>query len=344
MPAIILLISACSKSSKSEVLVKRFAVMGGVILEIKLYGNSPEEQKLAKMAYNKVAEVDAACNIYKPESELSRLNKTAADRPFKCSLLLWRILKISKKYYEITNGSFDISAGPLIKLWGIHRKNKILPSKDKLDEVKKLMGLDKVIFNDEDKTVKFTVKGMKLDLGGIAKGYAVQLAAEELKKHGVKTGIINLAGNAYCFPQAPSGQEFYTVGIRDPLVKGSVCGLVQMKNQSIATSGNYERFVEINGRKYTHIMDPATCEPVMDMLSVTVVTPNATDSDALSTSIFIKGEAFAEKICKQIPGTSVLIIKRNPKNGKLTTIEKISEEFSENSQTVFSKIVIQDKK
>jgi thiamine biosynthesis lipoprotein len=333
---------ACSKNNESKILIRRYVVMGGSILEFKLYDNGDKEKKAIKLAYQKVAEVDAECNIYKPESELSKLNKIAADKPFKCSPLLWDLLKISQKYYKMTDGSFDISSGPLIKLWGFHRKNKILPSEEKLSKIKKLIGLDKVIFNDLDKTVKFTVKGIQLDLGGIAKGYAVQLAADELKKQGITSGIINLAGNAYCFPKPPQDKNFYTIGIRHPLLKETVCGVVNILKQSIATSGNYERFVVINGHKYTHIMDPASCKPVEDMLSVTVVTPNATDADALSTSIFIKGASFAEKICEQIPGTAVLIINRDKDSDKVKTVKIVSSIYPKGTTADFSDILIED--
>jgi thiamine biosynthesis lipoprotein len=305
--------------------VKDYAVMGGVILEIKLYNNDSNALKVVKAAYLKVKEVDDVCNIYNPESELSRLNNSAFNKPFKCSELLWNVLMKSEQFYKLSNGAFDVSSAPLMSLWGFHRKKKKLPPKKAIDEIKKIIGLDKVVFNHKQKTVQFTLDGMKLDLGGIAKGYAVQLAADELKKFGIIRGIVNLAGNAYCFPEAPPNYKSYKVGIRNPLKKDSVCGVVQMLNQSIATSGNYERFVVIDGKRYAHIMNPVTCKPVEGVYAVTVVTPNATDSDALSTAVFINGSKFAEKVCEEIPGTSILIIKPN-KNNKKVEILKFGRE------------------
>jgi thiamine biosynthesis lipoprotein len=171
----------------------------------------------------------------------------------------------------------------------------------------------------KERTVEFTVPGMALDLGGIAKGYAVGMAAETAKRLGITSGVVNLSGNAYCFPKPFPGKTTYRVGVKNPLNKSKIIGSFTMLDSSVATSGDYERYVVIEGRHYTHIMNPRTGRPVQNMLSVTVVTPRAVDSDALSTSIFIKGAEFAEKIVGEFPRTSVLIIRRDPATGAVKT-------------------------
>jgi FAD:protein FMN transferase len=310
----VLLFSGCSepsvvaKKKKDDILHRQYVVMGGIILEIKFYNNGKLEQKAAKAAYEEVAAVDKICNIYNPESEISRLNTSAFEKAFFCSDLLWDVLKKSRKFYELSNGAFDISAEPLMQLWGFNRKRKILPSKEEIEKAKLLVGLDKVIFNEQDKSIQFTVNGLKLNLGGIAKGYAVDKAVEAATQCGIKSGLINLAGNAYCFPEPPPDKETYVIGVRHPRNKTALCGTVDLLGESVATSGDYERYVVINGQKYAHIMNPATGKPVQKMLAVTVVTPLGINADALSTSIFIKGAKFAEKICKENPKTNVLII------------------------------------
>jgi len=327
--SLITIFSGCGDQSASlphnpKHLIKQYAVMGGIILEIKFYNNGEREKQAMKAAYEQVSAVNTQCNIYNPESEISKLNKTAYTTPFKCSDLLWDVLIKSKKFYELSDGAFDISAGPLMKLWGFHRKRKSLPSKEEIEKARKVVGLDKIIFNKQDKSIKFTVDGIKLDLGGIAKGYAVELAAEAAKKHGIKSGLINLGGNAYCFPEPPPGKKVYVIGVRHPRDKTALCGAVELLDKSVATSGDYERYVVINGQKYAHIMDPTTGKPVQKMLAVTVVTPNATTADALSTSIFIKGAKFAEKVKTEIPGTSVLIIQTDT-TGEKTEVIKIGD-------------------
>jgi thiamine biosynthesis lipoprotein len=166
----------------------------------------------------------------------------------------------------------------------------------------------------EKHSVKFSGPGIRLDLGGIAKGYAIDRAAKAAISKGISCGTINLGGNIRCLQDTPPGKEKYSVGVRDPLKKDDICGVIHVTGTSISTSGNYEKYVTIDGTRYTHIMDPATGSPVNGMIAVTVVTPRGVDSDALSTSIFIKGEAFARKTCALIPGTSVLIIRPDPKS------------------------------
>ena len=291
--------------------VRRYSVMGGIILEVKLYGTAVELRSAFDALYHQVELIDKTCNIYKPESELSRLNRTAYKKPFVCSELLWNLLLESKRYYEISGGSFDISSTPLMQLWGFYRKRKTLPSSEEVTEAKKHIGLDKVIFDTSGRSIKFTVPGMRLDLGGIAKGFAVDLAVKAAKKQNIKAGIINLSGNAYCFQEPFPRKDKYVIGVRNPLHKNTICGTVSLLDQSVATSGDYERYVIINGKHYAHIMDPRTGDPVENMLSATVITTSATAADALSTTIFINGAKFAEKFHKKHPETSFLIIRKN---------------------------------
>ncbi|MCK5843334.1 MAG: FAD:protein FMN transferase [Victivallales bacterium] len=299
---------------------REFRVMGGVPLSITFVGDSNEKlERAVEAAYQAVERVDAACNRFNPDSELSRLNATAFDRPFHCAPLLWDILMESKRYYEMTDGEFDISATPFTTLWGFHRRSESLPTSAEIAEAFKRSGLDKVRFDSKERSVEFSVEGMSLDLGGIAKGYAVGLAAETATHMGVMRGVINLSGNAYCFPEPFSGKTAYRVGIKDPLNKSKTRGSFGLLDSSVATSGNYERYIVIKGRHYTHIMNPKTGRPVENMLSVTVVTSRAVDSDALSTSVFIKGAKFAEIVVKKFPRTSILIIKRNLEKKEVET-------------------------
>ena len=298
---------------RREKIPKHYYVMGGIILEVKLYGDPGKIEKVSSEIYKVVAEVDQTCNIYNPESEISKLNSSAYEKPFKCSDLLWEVLSESKKYHEISNGAFDISAAPLMKLWGFYRKRNSLPSQKELEEAKAVVGLDKVIFDNANKSIKFTLPGMRLDLGGIAKGFAVDKGAEVAEKMGVNTGLINLSGNALCLSKSFPGKEKYVIGVKNPLKKSTLCGKVELLKQSVATSGDYERYVVIDGKHFAHIMDPRTGKPVENVFAVTVITPSATAADALSTACFINGGDFAERIHKQDPSTTILIIRKDEK-------------------------------
>jgi len=265
-------------------------------------------------AHEAVREVEKTCNIFDPESELSKLNATAADEPFVCSDLLWNVLTDARIFYRDSGGVFDVTIDPLMKLWGFHSKRETLPSAEEIEEAKLLTGLDKVVFDDEKHSVKFTVPGMSINLGGIAKGYALDRAADAIRALGVNTGWIEIGGNILALPKKPGGGK-YAAGIRNPFRKDGLLGRTTLSDAAISTSGNYERYVVIDGRQYTHIINPATGLPVADMDSVTVIVPAGkaippgVASDAVSTSIFIAGPDAVADWMKRFPGLRVLIVR-----------------------------------
>lgn len=250
--------------------------------------------------FRKVCEI---ADLFDPESELSRLNREAADKPFRCSEELWELLTKTRFYWEKTDGAFDITVAPLLDLWGFHRKNgTTLPSPGKIREVLEKTGMDKIEFSETAHTVRFKVPGMKLDLGGIAKGWALDRAMKALvEKHGIRKGFLNLGGNVLAF-----GGDF-TAGVRDPFDGRKICAKVRVSGvRAMATSGSYERFVVIDGKEYGHIIDPVSGRPSHDLFSATVIAGTGLESDALSTSFYLRGAAMAEKF----PGTAYLLIGR----------------------------------
>ncbi len=302
---------------------RSFPIMGTFAHTV-IYG----EPELAEKASDKVRAVftmiEKTCNIFAPESEVSRLNKTAGEKAFKCSPLLWNIFNSSRRAYDISGGAFDVSARPLMLLWGFYRKRgDTLPGAKEIKEAQSKTGLNKIIFDDKNHTVKFKVPGMSIDFGGIAKGIAVQIATREIYKMGIRNGVIDLGGNMFCLGSPPSPKTSYTIGIKDPLAKNAICGRLSLHNQAVATSGNYERYVTIKGHHYTHIMNPKTGKPVEDMLSVSIVTQNAEDADFLSTAVFINGIEFAKALCRANPDTGVFIVRRNPGDKSKTETIKI---------------------
>jgi thiamine biosynthesis lipoprotein len=309
-----------------EKLTKSYAVMGpGIILNLTFYGNRNNIEKADKEIYQVMRDITNSCNIYNPKSELSKLNRTAHLKPVKCSDILWGLFLYAQEAYTVSDGAFDVTAGPLMKMWGFYRKRKELPNPDEIKKVVKTIGFHNLVLNKKEHTVFFKKKGILIDMGGIAKGYAVDLAKQKAIACGLSSGIINLAGNMYCFPNPPPNRKSFVIGVRDPFNKIEQCGIVKGVDMALSTSGNYERYVTIKGLHYTHIMNPKTGRPVKNMLSVTVVTPLATRSDYLSTSIFIKGEAFAKKICKIYPNTYVLIIRYKSDKEQTVEVKKIGE-------------------
>ena len=299
---------------------RTFPVMG-TIGKITVSAENPETvEKALNLAQDTVRKIEGICNIFDPESELSRLNRDASEREVVCSPLLWELLNEAERFYRLSGGAFDATVRPLMKLWGFHRKRSSLPSETEIEQIRKIVGWDKVLLNPERKSVFFRVKGVSIDLGGIAKGFALDKAAEKIRSSGQCSAVLNLGGNILCIAQ--KNQRSFHIGIRDPLSPDRIFETLEMRNQAIATSGNYERYVVIDGKHYTHIMDPRTGKPVQDMLSVTVRTLRGVDSDALSTVLFVKGTDFAPEICRIFPDTGVIAVRRSTENPSGTKISR----------------------
>ncbi len=283
-------------------------------------------------------EMNATCNRFNPASELARLNKTAYKEKFKCSPELWELLLKAREMYESSGGAFDISIGPLTAIWK-DKFRKTLPTDEEIAAAKEKVGLNKVIFYKDEMSVRFTVEGMSLDLGGIAKGAALDLAKKRLEREtaigaelskeadfmerleahfrgkatDLNSGFINVGGNVITLSEPPPEEEKYTVKIQNPVnPKGAPCAQAEMLDESVSTSGNYERYVVIGGKHYTHIVNPVSGRPVENMLSVTVITKHAVDADALSTAIFIKGKDFAAQMKEKFPDLRVLMYYIDP--------------------------------
>ena len=260
-----------------------------------------EIEEAFRLARKEMEKVAALCNYFDSGSELSRLNASASEKPFVCSAALWEILQETRKFHRISEGAFDPTIRPLMRAWGFYRERKTLPARNEIIQAKTVCGFDKVVFNDTDHSVYFKTAGLSIDLGGIAKGWAVDKATEAVLKYtAVRIGIIDLGGNMRCLPEPPPGKEYYTIAVRDPKNRDGICALVNVLNESVATSGSYERYVTIGGKQYTHIINPVTGYPVEGVLSATVITPRGVDSDALSTSLFVNGLGFAEKLGPEI--------------------------------------------
>ncbi len=252
-----------------------------------------------------IREVEKICSRFDPGSELSRLNAAAAEKPFKCSDTLWQILMRARRGWEESDGLFDISSTPFMSLWGFYRRERKLPSGAEIEKAKQITGLEKIRFDDREHSVFFTVPGMSLDLGGIAKGCAVDMAMERLSGAGFDGIMINLGGNLRCTGKLPE-KEAFRIGIRG-ISSPHIIGERLLRSGAAATSGDYERFVEINGRRYGHIMNPDTGMPAPGGKAVTVFTPLASDADVISTSVFIGGGRLAEKLVKKYPETEIWI-------------------------------------
>ena len=280
----------CAKVTNSCV----FPVMG-TICECRI--DMPERKFKAALAEIRSAfdDVLKIANLHDKTSELSRLNASAHIKPFVCSEELYYLLNQSREAYRISEKRFDISVKPLMDLWGFYRKQGKTPSQQQINDAKILCGLDKVVFNDAERTVFFPEKGMAFDLGGIAKGYALDAAVKRLapfSRH-ISRGTINLGGNIFLLGE----KESYRVGIKDPSDPQKIKEVITVSSQhAVSSSGDYERFVLLDGKKYGHIIDPASGTPALRNYAATAVAKTGIASDWMSTVLFLGGEDFKNKL------------------------------------------------
>ena len=287
-----------------------FPVMG-TRAEISVYSRKVPEDAI-RAAVAAINGVNAVCSRFDQKSELSRLNRHAATAPFVCSNMLWEVLTHARRAHRISGGAFDITVEPLMKLWGFYRRQLPgeIPSPESIAGAKKLVGMEKISFDDRRKSVFFTVPGMTIDLGGIAKGYAVDRAAAVLEAHGIRRGVVDIGGNLRFLPLADGSSESYRVGIRHPSSPDKLAAevLTICGGKAVATSGNYERFVILQGKRFGHLIDPVSGTPASPDYAATVTAPDAVTADWLSTTGFLRGPEIAAGVEKLLPDVKFVFI------------------------------------
>jgi thiamine biosynthesis lipoprotein len=224
------------------------------------------------------------------------------------------VLQAAQKVSAQSGGGFDVTIGPLVRLWGFHDKKPHQPTAGEFAAVRPLVDYRNLVLDAAAHTVRFTRPGVEIDLGGIAKGFAVEVAANVLRRHGLE-GFVDAGGNQYLLG-TPPGKPAWTIGVKDPDRPDRLLGTIETPETSVSTSADYATFVEINGRKYGHILDPRTLRPSTAALSVTLLSRDGTLADALSTAVFVLGPAAGVALIDSIPGMSGLVAFRKP-NGSI---------------------------
>lgn len=239
--------------------------------------------------YSEMQRIENLLSCEKDSSEISKINRASGLHPVKVSYETLEILKRARTYCKKYNGVFDVTIGPLSDLWGFSSDKEIVLPKDKtIKKLDKLVNYKDLNINEKDTTVFLKKKGMLIDLGGIAKGYAIDRGSAVLKKWGIKNFILNAGGDIYV--SGTKGKEIlWKVGIKHPRKTNDLVAEFNLKDYAIATSGDYERFKIINGIRYHHILDPATGYPGRLSESSTILAPTAEEADATATYVFLIG-------------------------------------------------------
>jgi thiamine biosynthesis lipoprotein len=259
-----------------------------------MYGPGRAElEAAADAAFEEVHRLDRLLSNYRPASEWSGVNRAAAARPVRVSPELFDLLSACLEYSRQSDGAFDITVGPLMKMWGFFRGEGVLPSGPVVTDALGRVGYRHVLLEAEGRTVRFLRPGIELDPGGIGKGYAVDRMVSVLREHGVGIALVSAAGSSIYGLGAPPGEpRGWRVPISDPSASSRSVADVYLKDLSISTSGSYEKFFWAEGRKYAHIIDPRTGYPARGASSVSVVAARAIDSEAWTKPYFVNGRAW----------------------------------------------------
>lgn len=259
--------------------------------------------------------------VYRDHSEVSRLNRTAADEAVVTERGLFDLLRQSVELYEATGGAFDITAGPLTKVWGFHRREGRFPSSETLDRARQCVGSRWLELDPATSAVRFRQRGLEINLGAIGKGYALDRCAEVLRDRGIDDYLIHggrssvLAAGSRADP-AHAGRG-WSITLHHPLRHGRSIGELWLRDRACGTSGSGNQFFHFAGKRYGHIIDPRSGYPADDLLSATVLAPTAAEADALATAFFVMGADAAIDYCRRHPPIATVLIRAGSQTGSI---------------------------
>ncbi|WP_100430635.1 FAD:protein FMN transferase [Flavobacterium sp. 1] len=265
------------------------------------------------LAIAEIRRIETLLTTYKDDSQTNMINNNAGIQPVKVDQEVFNLIERCIGISKITQGAFDISYGSIDKsLWNFDKAMTKLPDAGTALKMIHLIDYRNIILNKENTTVFLKKEGMRIGFGGIGKGYAAEMAKQLLIKHNVKSGIINASGDLSAWGFQPNGKK-WTIGVADPESPAAAFSFMEISNKAVATSGNYEKFVIINGKKYSHTIDPKTGLPITGIKSVTIITSNAEFADAMATPIAVMGIKAGLYLIDQIPDLHCIIIDDNNK-------------------------------
>lgn len=269
--------------------------MGGAFT-IAAYGTDRAKLETAiAQALEEARRLNQLLSNYLPDSEWSRVNRLAGRQPVTVSPELFQLLQDCVSYSRQSEGSFDITVGPLMKVWGFYKGSGHLPHRAEVEAALEDVGWRNIELDLQNHTVRFARPGVNIDPGGIGKGYAVDRMADILKQDGVKSALVSGASSSIYAIGAPPGEQGWKISIKNPRDTSKTAAAVWLKDQSLSTSGNYEKFFYADGKMWSHIMDPRTGYPSMGTLSVSIISPRTIDSEAWAKPYYILGRDWTAK-------------------------------------------------
>ncbi len=316
-----------SRTTQGDQLATKELFAMDTYMTLTAYGDQAEEA--VDQATEEIKRLDSALSTGNEESQVSKLNANGGGSLTEDTKYLF---EKSMDLYESTDGLFDIAIYPVMEAWGFPTQDYKVPDKTELQNLLALTDASKIQYKEEENSVSFEEEGMKIDFGGIAKGYTSSRIMKIYKDLGVTSGLVNLGGNVQALGTKPDGSK-WKVGIQDPEGKEDYLGTLSIKDQAVITSGGYERYFEEDGKTYHHIIDPRTGYPAdSGLISVTIVSSDGTLADGLSTSLFIMGKDKAIEYWRNHSDEFDGILETE--DGTLYVTEGIEDEFEAKSHKV----------
>ncbi|AXY24634.1 thiamine biosynthesis protein ApbE [Suicoccus acidiformans] len=317
----------------SEEPVTRAEAMLHTAVQIQIYHQGDQVDAALDEAFTYMADMEKLLTTQLKESDVYQINQAAGKEPVHVAPETYEIIERAIEIAQESDGLFDISIGALTNLWQIGSENARVPEAAEIQDALERIDYRKIQLNPEEQTVFLEEAGMALELGGISKGYIGSGVAQILKNHGITTAIINLGGNVVVLGSNPNHADGWNVGVQDPdLNRGAIVGTQRAEESAIVTSGIYERYLEQDGKRYHHIMDPRTGYPLEnEVSSVTVFAPTSFEGDAYSTALFLIGIEEGIQLIDQKDGYEVVYIDHDHKvylsKGLQDTFELTNEDY-----------------
>lgn len=295
-------------SASAQETYKRVLKLMGSRFDITVVAkDSIEASKLIDSAVYEISRIEKLISSWDEKSQTSEINRNAGVKPVKVDKELFDLIKRSIQISKLTSGAFDISYASMDRIWKFDGTMKVMPTEKEIKKSVEKVGYENIVLNKEISTVYLKTKGMKIGFGAIGKGYAADKAKKILINLGATGGIINASGDMNTWGKQPSGED-WQVGIKNPLNKNKVFTLLPVYNKAVVTSGNYEKFIEFNDKRYSHIIDPRTGYPSSGIVSVSVFSASAELADAIATSIFVMGKDVGLDFINQLKNIECIIV------------------------------------
>ena len=292
---------------------KSLKLMGNIFTITVVSEDAIFAEENIQLAIQEIQRIEALFTTYNNESQTNLINSNAGIKPIKVDEEVFNLIQRSLHISKITQGAFDISYGSIDKsLWNFDKTMTSLPSAETAKKMVHLINYNNIILDSQKQTIYLKEKGMRIGFGGIGKGYAAEMAKKILVKNQVKSGIINASGDLTAWGFQPNGKP-WTIGIANPDMPNDAFSYLEISDKAIATSGNYEKFITIDGKKYSHTIDPKTGLPITGIKSVTVISINAEFADAMATPIAVMGIEKGLFLVNQLPNLHCIVIDENNK-------------------------------